>query len=89
MSKSESDPVPRSWTRIWPVAFSTYQIRFPGPKVNAVGTFRLPTTSLARMAGAPRAGAAGDQTSAADSAATPATRIHARTFVRPLIVLLL
>jgi hypothetical protein len=71
------------------VAFSTYQIRFPGPKVNAVGTFRLPTTSLARMADAAWAGAAGDQASAADSAAAAPTRIHARTFVRRLIVSLL
>ena len=89
MSNSESDPVPRSWIRISPVAFSTYQIRFPGPKVNAVGTFRLPTTSFARMAGAPWAGVAGDQASAAVIAAAPVSLIHVRTFVRRLIVRLL
>ena len=71
------------------MTFSTYQILFPGPNVNAVGTFRLPTTSLARMAGAPRAGVAGDPTSAAVIAAAPVSLIHVRTFVRRLIVRLL
>jgi hypothetical protein len=57
--------------------------------VNAVGTFRLPTTSLARMAGAARAGPVGDPMRAADSAAAAATRIHPHPFVRRLIVRLL
>src|SRR5919197_323175 len=73
-AKSESECVSRSFVRIWPLSFSTYQIMLPGPKVNAVGVESPEITLLALIAA-----------DAGDAAATrpTASSLLARRFCPP------
>src|SRR5919197_3813189 len=73
-AKSESECVSRSFVRIWPLSFSTYQISLPGPKVNAVGVESPEITLLALIAA-----------DAGDAASTRPTASPTRTIARFLL----